>query len=319
MEPFSNLFSQFVVATKSPSSTVFVFDYSKHSSFPTDNICRPQHRCLGHSAEGYGLSWNPHIAGHLYSGSDDSKICHWDVREAGIEINPIRTWQGHDSVVEDVDCHKHHPHLFGSVGDDSKLLIWDSRNSSNSPAHEALQAHNGDINCLSFNPFSEFLLATGGSDKVVNLWDIRNLSTKVHSFEGHNAGVYQVNWAPFNETILGSSSADRRLHIWDLSRIGEEQVPEDAEDGPPELLFVHGGHTAKISDFSWNLSDNWVVASVAEDNILQVWQMVSFFFLFLFFFTLFVYMYIFIYICLQSLFLFSDDNEYPVVCDAMCF
>lgn len=51
------------------------------------------------------------------------------------------------------------------------------------------------------------------------------------------------------------------------------QTPEDAEDGPPELLFIHGGHTAKISDFAWNGQDEWVVASVAEDNILQIWQM----------------------------------------------
>ena len=56
-------------------------------------------------------------------------------------------------------------------------------------------------------------------------------------------------------------------------RIGEEQTPEDAEDGPPELLFIHGGHTSKVSDFSWNSNDEWVVASVAEDNILQIWQM----------------------------------------------
>ena len=48
------------------------------------------------------------------------------------------------------------------------------------------------------------------------------------------------------------------------------QSPEDAEDGPPELLFIHGGHTSKISDFAWNPNDDWVVASVAEDNILQV-------------------------------------------------
>lgn len=48
------------------------------------------------------------------------------------------------------------------------------------------------------------------------------------------------------------------------------QSPEDAEDGPPELLFIHGGHTSKISDFAWNATDDWVVASVAEDNILQV-------------------------------------------------
>jgi hypothetical protein len=48
------------------------------------------------------------------------------------------------------------------------------------------------------------------------------------------------------------------------------QTNEDAEDGPPELLFIHGGHTSKISDFAWNPSDDWVIASVAEDNILQV-------------------------------------------------
>lgn len=48
------------------------------------------------------------------------------------------------------------------------------------------------------------------------------------------------------------------------------QSPDDAEDGPPELLFIHGGHTSKVSDFSWNANDDWVVASVAEDNILQV-------------------------------------------------
>lgn len=48
------------------------------------------------------------------------------------------------------------------------------------------------------------------------------------------------------------------------------QSPEDAEDGPPELLFIHGGHTSKISDLAWNGNDDWVCASVAEDNILQV-------------------------------------------------
>lgn len=80
----------------------------------------------------------------------------------------------------------------------------------------------------------------------------------------------QIGWSPQHETILASCGADRRVMIWDLSRIGDEQTPEDAEDGPPELLFIHGGHTSKISDFTWNSNDDWVIASVAEDNILQV-------------------------------------------------
>ena len=102
---------------------------------------------------------------------------------------------------------------------------------------------------------------------------MRSLRTKLHSLEGHTEEVYQVGWSPFNETILASASSDRRLNVWDISKIGEEQNPEDAEDGPPELLFIHGGHTAKVADFSWNANDPWVISSVAEDNILQVWAM----------------------------------------------
>lgn len=47
---------------------------------------------------------------------------------------------------------------------------------------------------------------------------------------------------------------------------------EDALDGPPELLFLHGGHTSKVSDFSWNSKSPWTIASVSEDNVLQVWH-----------------------------------------------
>ena len=35
----------------------------------------------------------------------------------------------------------------------------------------------------------------------------------------------------------------------------------------------YGGHTSKILDFSWNPAEEWVISDVAEDNILQVWQM----------------------------------------------
>ena len=82
-----------------------------------------------------------------------------------------------------------------------------------------------------------------------------------------------MQWSPHHETVLASCGSDRRVNVWDLSRIGDEQTAEDAEDGPPELLFIHGGHTSKISDFSWNHNEPWVLASVAEDNIIQVWQM----------------------------------------------
>ena len=37
--------------------------------------------------------------------------------------------------------------------------------------------------------------------------------------------------------------------MWDLSKIGEEQTPEDAEDGPPELVVSLQGQVKFTIDF----------------------------------------------------------------------
>ncbi|XP_037300869.1 chromatin assembly factor 1 p55 subunit-like [Manduca sexta] len=267
-----------VIATKTPSSDVLVFDYTKHPSKPEPSgDCHPDLRLRGHQKEGYGLSWNPNLNGYLLSASDDHTICLWDINatpKEGRVIEAKSVFTGHTAVVEDVAWHLLHESLFGSVADDQKLMIWDTRcNNTSKPSH-TVDAHTAEVNCLSFNPYSEFILATGSADKTVALWDLRNLKLKLHSFESHKDEIFQVQWSPHNETILASSGTDRRLHVWDLSKIGEEQTARRCRgDGPPELLFIHGGHTAKISDFSWNPNEPWVICSVSEDNIMQVWQM----------------------------------------------
>ncbi|KAK2079793.1 hypothetical protein QBZ16_002188 [Prototheca wickerhamii] len=250
--------NHFLIATKTVSANV-------------PDIC-----LTGHKNEGYGLSWSSLEEGYLLSGSDDAQICVWDVRaatQANRTLGALRVYQGHAGVVEDVAWHPSHASLFGSVGDDKKLIIWDMRKPADAAIDRSLDAHAAEVNCLAFNPFNEFVLATGSADRTVALWDLRNTSRKLHVLESHTEEVFQVGWSPQHETVLASSGADRRLMVWDLARIGDEQSPEDAEDGPPELLFIHGGHTAKISDFAWNAQDEWVMASVAEDNILQIWQL----------------------------------------------
>ncbi|ORX91076.1 WD40 repeat-like protein [Basidiobolus meristosporus CBS 931.73] len=267
-----------IIATKAVSGEVFIFDHTKHPLVPEANaVCSPDIKLVGHTKEGYGLSWSPYLQGHVLSASEDTTVCQWDIsgNPEARTLDPLRVYYGHTAIVEDVAWHTLHDSIFASVGDDKKLLIWDTRSASpEKPIHNIL-AHTAEINCVSFNPCCEFILATGAGDTTVALWDLRNMKQKLHSFESHQDEILQLSWSPHNETILASASGDRRINIWDLSKIGDEQTPEDAEDGPPELLFVHGGHTNKISDLSWNLNEPWVLCSTAEDNILQVWQMAS--------------------------------------------
>jgi len=269
--------NQCIIATKTPSSDVLIFDYTKHPSKPDPSgECNPELRLKGHSKEGYGLSWNPNVNGHLLSASDDHTICLWNINanvSSARNLDAMSVFTGHTAVVEDVAWHLLHDSMFGSVGDDKKLMLWDTRSNNQNKPTQIIDAHSAEVNCLSFNPYSEYILATGSADKTVALWDLRNTKMKLHSFESHKDEIFQVQWSPHNETILASSGTDRRLNVWDLSKIGEEQSADDIEDGPPELLFIHGGHTAKISDFSWNPNEAWVICSVSEDNIMQVWQM----------------------------------------------
>jgi WD40 repeat protein len=268
----------FIIATKTIQSDLFIFDTSRHQlKPPADGRCSPQLRLRGHKKEGYGLSWSARDHGKLVSGAEDRLICTWDIQDTNVKaggyLDPTAVYEGHSDVVEDVAWHNHHSQIFGSVGDDRKLLLWDTRERDRKKPYQSVDAHAAEVHCLAFNPYSEFILATGSADRTVALWDMRNLAVKLHSFENHADEIIQISWSPFNEAILASASGDRRINVWNLGKIGEEQDPEDAEDGPPELMFIHGGHTNKVSDFSWNPNEPWVLSSVAEDNILQVWSM----------------------------------------------
>jgi histone-binding protein RBBP4 len=48
-----------------------------------------------------------------------------------------------------------------------------------------VEAHQAEVNCLAFNPFNEYVLATGSADKTVAIFDIRNLSHRMHTFAHH--------------------------------------------------------------------------------------------------------------------------------------
>ncbi len=86
----------------------------------------------------------------------------------------------------------------------ARLRSWDYRASPSKPVVKA-HGHRFGLNCLSFNPYQEYLVAAGSVDYTVSLWDLRNMNSKLHSLEAHTDEVLLVQWAPFNESV-------RRMH-----------------------------------------------------------------------------------------------------------
>lgn len=62
-------------------------------------------------------------------------------------------------------------------------------------------AHAGEINSIAFAPLDGHRFATCSADKVVKLWDMRNMDKEMHRLEGHTGEVFQLQWAPFNEAV----------------------------------------------------------------------------------------------------------------------
>lgn len=95
--------NSFLIASKTVSADVLVFDYTKHDSQPTDNKCTPWIRCVGHEKEGYGLDWSPLEEGRLLSAADDHWVCEWDIRgntKGEAKLNAKSKYTGHSNVVE---------------------------------------------------------------------------------------------------------------------------------------------------------------------------------------------------------------------------
>lgn len=91
-----------IIATKTNSGEVHIFDYTRHHAKPTTNDVKPELRLTGHTKLGFGLSWNERKEGYLLSGSDDNKICVWDIngaKEFNSSLDPLLSINYHQKAV----------------------------------------------------------------------------------------------------------------------------------------------------------------------------------------------------------------------------
>mmetsp|Transcript_93683 Transcript_93683/g.242506 ORF Transcript_93683/g.242506 Transcript_93683/m.242506 type:complete len:437 (+) Transcript_93683:44-1354(+) len=267
------------------SEMVFLFDAQsgqteKLLSLPSGNVTT--------------LRWTAEGA-HLSVGTSSGEVQIWDASAQ----RQLRNLRGHGGRIGALAWHQH---VLSSGSADAEIHQHDVRVREHLIGRRA--GVHADFVCgLDYN--TEGMLASGGNDNAVCIWESPISSSPLHTLTEHSAAVKALKWCPWQRHVLatGGGTADRQVCLWNASS-GRLLMSADAESQvtgivwgmqEKELLTAHGysrnqlslwkypslckaadleGHTGRLLCLAQS-PDGSLVCSSSADETLRFWQVFS--------------------------------------------
>ncbi|KAF8880361.1 WD40-repeat-containing domain protein [Gymnopilus junonius] len=153
-----------------------------------------------------------------------------------------------------------------------KVYVTDEQN--NASTNEQIGEHSQTVKSIAAHPGGG-IIATGGYDKIVRVWNIRK-RVEIGSSTQHSGAITKIIFSPDGTRVL-SVSREKRIYLWSLDSISIEEnrralptandghTPSDPlEDFFAEYpLFTYNGNVAPTSEFyrlcsffGWKRGDN---------------------------------------------------------------
>ncbi|KAK0214808.1 WD40-repeat-containing domain protein [Armillaria fumosa] len=226
-----------------------------------------------HTREVFSVDWSNLQKDTFASSSWDGTVKLWTPERP----RSVATLQAHHACVYQALWSPHQPSVLATCSTDGTVKIFDVRAPGYAPSTNAFTAplaaaaltvpvSGSEVLSLDWNKYRPFVLATGGVDKAVRVWDCRMVKMGEGGgavggacevmLAGHEYAVRKVQWSPHSPDVLASGSYDMTCRVWNKGR----------------LVYIHDPHTEFVVGCGWSLYDEGVLATCAWDSRLNVFR-----------------------------------------------
>ncbi|KAH8680900.1 peroxisome targeting signal type 2 receptor [Xylariales sp. PMI_506] len=239
-----------------------------------------------HKRETFSVAWSPVTKDTFASSSWDGTVKIWSpARKDSLKTLPVG-----NCTYSTAYCPSN-PHIISTVSSDSHLRIFDLRTPINaqyhlttkipvhvpspgpsSPGIPAPPAMPTEILTHDWNKYNDTVVATGGVDRVIRTFDIRNPTGGPASvMMGHEYAIRRLAWSPHASDILISASYDMTVRVWTDGSTMAQNASSPVRPGMQ--LGIMNRHTEFATGVDWCLFGvgGWV-ATVGWDERLLLWD-----------------------------------------------
>ncbi|KRY92844.1 WD repeat-containing protein 24 [Trichinella pseudospiralis] len=233
------------IATATGNGYIALWNLSRPEVNRVERIIRPKKQyamkvCFHHSKPNY-----------LLSATGDDCVVFFDLRQE----RSVFTFENRGAHVRDVKFAYNSHTLFALADDNGMVKFLDVRK----PAKpvQLFTAHGGPVLSLDFNPLVENIFATGGRDKIIQIWEYQSTKTKLEDSIVTSAPVGQIHWNPLKGTQIASSAltTDFEIQVWDIRH-------------PCLPYAVFFEHTSSVKGFQWKPNSDSLLSASTNGSLI---------------------------------------------------